>query len=125
MASGINTTFRQVGIATGIAALGAVFQARVESKLMDALAGTPGAGRSDQLAEAITSGGSQQAIQGAPPQFQGRITEAANEAFISGFNDILLLGVGIAIVGSISAVLLIRRRDFVAAGAPEGAPAAA
>ena len=30
---GINSTFRQVGIATGVAALGAVFQARIESKL--------------------------------------------------------------------------------------------
>ena len=29
MASGINSTFRQVGIATGIAGLGAVFQHRV------------------------------------------------------------------------------------------------
>src|SRR6185437_13197426 len=31
MASGINNTFRQVGIATGIAALGAVFQSRIAS----------------------------------------------------------------------------------------------
>ncbi len=124
MASGINTTFRQVGIATGIAALGAIFQTRVESKLTDLLAGTPAAGRSDQLAEAIASGGSKQAIQGAPPQFRGRITDAANEAFISGFNDILLVAVAIAIVGAVSAVVLVRRRDFVAT-APEGAPAAA
>ena len=29
MASGINNTFRQVGIATGIAALGAIFQSRI------------------------------------------------------------------------------------------------
>ena len=33
MGSGINTTFRQVGIATGVAGLGAVFQSRVDSKL--------------------------------------------------------------------------------------------
>ena len=33
--SGINTHFRQVGIATGIAALGAVFQSRVDSKLTE------------------------------------------------------------------------------------------
>ncbi len=32
MASGINSTFRQVGIATGIAGLGAVFQSRVQDK---------------------------------------------------------------------------------------------
>ena len=32
MASGISSTFRQVGIATGIAGLGAIFQARLESQ---------------------------------------------------------------------------------------------
>ena len=125
MASGINTTFRQVGIATGIAALGAIFQARVESKLMDLLAGTQAAGRSDQLAEAIASGGSKQAIAQTPPQTQGRISDAANQAFISGLNDILLVGVGIAVVGAISALVLVRRRDFVAAPGAEEAPAAA
>jgi EmrB/QacA subfamily drug resistance transporter len=124
MASGINTTFRQVGIATGIAALGAVFQARVESKLTDILPGQF-AGRADQLAEAIASGGSKQALAGAPPQARGQVTEAANQAFIAGFNDILLVGVAIAVVGAVSALLLVRRRDFVAGAAAEGAPAAA
>ncbi len=34
MGSGINTTFRQVGIATGVAGLGAIFQSQVASKLV-------------------------------------------------------------------------------------------
>ena len=34
MASGINNTFRQVGISTGIAALGAIFQDKIRSELM-------------------------------------------------------------------------------------------
>ena len=124
MASGINTTFRQVGIATGIAALGAVFQARVESKLID-IAPPQFASRADQLAEGIASGGSKQAIAEAPPGARGQITEAANQAFISGFNTILLLGVAIAVAGAISALVLVRRRDFVAAPEAEAAPAAA
>ena len=33
MASGTNNTFRQIGIATGIAALGAIFQSRIASYL--------------------------------------------------------------------------------------------
>ena len=37
MGSGINTTFRQVGIATGVAALGALFQSQVDSKLAELL----------------------------------------------------------------------------------------
>jgi hypothetical protein len=124
MASGINTTFRQVGIATGIAALGAIFQARVESKLID-IAPPQFANRADQLAEGIASGGSKQAIAQAPPGARGQITEAANQAFISGFNTILLVGVAIAIAGAISALVLVRRRDFVTAPQAEGAPAAA
>src|SRR5690348_18446090 len=41
MASGINNTCRQVGIATGIAGLGAIFQHQVQSKATELLAGTP------------------------------------------------------------------------------------
>ena len=37
MASGVNTTFRQVGIATGIAALGSIFTAEIQSHLTGAL----------------------------------------------------------------------------------------
>jgi MFS family permease len=123
MASGINTTFRQVGIATGIAALGAVFQARVESSLT----GTPIGqnGRAGQLAEAIASGGSKQLIAGAPSGRREQIQQVANDAFISGFNDILLVGVGIALVGAVAAILLVRQRDFATAPGAEGAPAAA
>src|SRR5215213_9166103 len=48
MGSGINTTFRQVGIATGVAGLGAVFQAQVDSKLHALLPNAP-----DGLGEAV------------------------------------------------------------------------
>ena len=41
MGSGINTTFRQVGIATGVASLGAVFQSQVDSKLSEPAAQRP------------------------------------------------------------------------------------
>ena len=43
MASGINNTFRQVGIATGTAAYGALFQHLLESRVRDAFATGPGA----------------------------------------------------------------------------------
>ena len=67
-ASGINSTFRQVGIATGIAALGALLQARVTAKLGDALAGVPlPPGAKDRLGEAVVGGGTQAATQAAPP----------------------------------------------------------
>ena len=52
MGSGINTTFRQVGIATGVAALGAIFQSSIESGLTDRLARVPAG-----LGEAVASSG--------------------------------------------------------------------
>jgi EmrB/QacA subfamily drug resistance transporter len=125
MASGINTTFRQVGIATGIAALGAIFQARVESKLSELPLPRQASSRVHELAEAITSGGSKQAIGNAPQQARGQITEAANQAFVAGFNTILLVAVVIAVFGAVSALVLVRKRDFVAVAAPESAPAGA
>jgi predicted MFS family arabinose efflux permease len=86
MASGINNTFRQLGIATGIAALGAIFATKVEAS---AFAPHPSA--------------------------------AARASFVGGLHDILLVGAGVAAVGAVLAAVLVRRRDFVASGAPQSA----
>ena len=123
MASGINTTFRQVGIATGIAGLGAVFQHRIQSELAERLAGTPVAGQAGRLAEAVAGGGSQAIARGTPGPGRAAAEEAAKAAFVSGFNEILLIAAGIALAGAVLSFLLVRRRDFVAAREP--APAAA
>jgi EmrB/QacA subfamily drug resistance transporter len=89
MASGINSTFRQVGIATGIAALGAIFQHQVA------------------------------AYAWGHPQLGAALPEAS---FVSGLNDILRVGFGIAAVGSVLAFVLVRGKDFIAS-APEGGSA--
>ncbi|MFL5886957.1 MAG: MFS transporter [Thermoleophilaceae bacterium] len=117
VASGINNTFRQVGIATGIAALGAIFQAQIQSKIGTALAGTPAAGRVHDIARGIAGGGAQQIKQSVPPQFSGRFTAAANTAFCSAFNDILIIGSVLAVCGAVLAFALTRERDFVSHGA--------
>ncbi len=119
MASGINNTFRQVGIATGVAALGAVFQSQVSSKL--AQLAPPNAPPS--FADAVSSGAIHSAVQGAPAGQQAQLTTAANQAFISGFNEIVLIGAIVAIVGAVAGFALVRSRDFVVA--PGGEPAAA
>jgi EmrB/QacA subfamily drug resistance transporter len=92
MASGTNNTFRQVGIATGIAGLGAIFQDRIQS----ALHGTGSA-------KAVASG----AVRG---------SAIARDAFISGLNEILLVSAIVAFAGAVLALLLIRGRDFIASG---------
>jgi EmrB/QacA subfamily drug resistance transporter len=123
-ASGINSTFRQVGTATGIAGLGALFQARVSDKLGDALSGAPlPAGGEDELAAAVTSGGTQTAAQAAPPEARDVIVEAARGAFVDGLNEILIVAAGVAFIGAILALALVRARDFVAAPSPRPAEA--
>jgi EmrB/QacA subfamily drug resistance transporter len=113
MASGINNTFRQVGIATGIAALGAIFQSSVQSKLGGLLAGTPAAAHTSQIAQGVAAGGSRQVIAGVPPQFRGTVSHAANQAFISGLNELFIVASVIAFVGAVLAAVLVRQRDFV------------
>jgi hypothetical protein len=115
MASGINSTFRQVGIATGVAALGAIFQARIESKLGELLPNAP-----DSFAEAVSSGAAHQAVQGAPPEFQVQAIHAADTAFVSAFNEILIVGAAIALLGSLASWVLIRGKDVEAVGHDAG-----
>ena len=109
MASGINTTFRQLGIATGVAALGAIFQSQIDSSLASSLPAAPSG-----LGEATASGGSAAAAQAAPAGTAEQVRIAAEQAFLSGLNEILLVGGIIALVGSFAGFALVRSSDFVA-----------
>jgi EmrB/QacA subfamily drug resistance transporter len=109
MGSGINTTFRQVGIATGVAGLGAVFQGRVDAKLSELVPRAP-----DGLGEAVASGGSRAVAElPLPPAIHAKATAAADVAFVSGMNEILVIGAIICFVGAILGFLLVRSEDFV------------
>ncbi len=118
MASGVNTTFRQVGLATGIAGLGAIFQHRVGSTIADGLAGTPASGRADQFADAVSAGATEKAAAAAPGPMRGQLIDLGHQAFINGMNTLLLVTAGVAIVGAIGSAILVRQRDFVVHGAP-------
>jgi hypothetical protein len=125
MASGISSTFRQVGIATGIAALGAVFQSQVTQRLTSALSGTPGAGRADGLAHAVSAGGAPQAVSAVPAAARPRLEHAIQVAFTAALNDILLVAAVVAIAGGVLAFALVRGSDFVPQAAPQPEPAPA
>jgi EmrB/QacA subfamily drug resistance transporter len=113
-ASGINSTFRQVGTAVGIAGLGALLQSKVTNNLDTALAGARlPRGAADHLAEAVSSGGGAAAARAVPPEARELVATAARKAFIDGFNEILVVAAVLALVGAVLAVLLVRRRDFV------------
>ena len=114
MASGINDTFRQVGIAIGIAAWGAIFLGRGADKVEQVLAGTPGAtgDRPRQLVEAISSGNLDTAVANVPAGQRAAVADAAREGFLSGMNEILMLGGLLALAGAVAALWLVRERDI-------------
>jgi EmrB/QacA subfamily drug resistance transporter len=120
MGSGINTTFRQVGIATGVAALGAIFQSRVDSKLSELL---PHARAG--LGELVSSGGSRAAAAVTPPAARAQVTHAADVAFTTGFNEILLIAAALSFLGAALGYVLVRSRDFVQPTEGVAEPAAA
>jgi EmrB/QacA subfamily drug resistance transporter len=121
MASGINNTFRQIGIATGIAALGAIFQSRIASRL--ASSGQVPAGHLHQFAQAVSSGATAQAVRAVPARARSQATTLAHSAFIHGLNEILLVAAFVLFAGAVLAFALVRRQDFVASGPPVEAAA--
>jgi EmrB/QacA subfamily drug resistance transporter len=114
MASGINDTFRQVGIAVGIAAYGALFLGRSESEISELAAGTPAVvgDTPRELSEAVSSGGLDGALQALPVGSRDTVANAAREGFLAGFNEIMLIGAGLAIAGAIASLVLVRPRDI-------------
>jgi hypothetical protein len=119
MASGINNTMRIAGVATGIAALGAVFQSKIADELGRLLPQAP-SGFADAVAASGTSAASQ-----APPQLHDRAFDAAGVAFTDAFNDILLIGALILFSGALAVFALVRQSDFVPHGPPQQAEAPA
>ena len=119
MGSGINTTFRQVGIATGVAALGAVFQGEVDSKLGAMLPRAPSG-----LGEAVASGGSRAVEElRLPHAIEAKAAHAADIAFVGGMNSILVIGAIVCFVGAVCGFLLVRSEDFVQPTDGPGEPA--
>ncbi len=104
VASGINDTFRQVAIATGVAAFGALLLSRATDHIASALPALGHSGASD-LAEAISSGG---LPQGSPAP----VLTAAQEGFVTGLNEVLLMGAGLALAGALLTLWLVRASDL-------------
>ena len=122
MASGVNTTFRQVGIATGIAALGSIFTAQIQSHLSGALPPAL-AGSAGTVVNAVRQGSVGQLLASVPAAERGAVGLALRSSFAAALNELLYVTAGLAFVGAVCAMLLIRRKDFVQHGAP--APAVA
>ncbi|MEJ5946287.1 MFS transporter [Pseudokineococcus basanitobsidens] len=113
MASGINNTFRQVGIATGTAAFGALFAAHITDEVGSALAGRGLSAQAQEgVVEAVTSGAIGRVASSLPAQAQQPFVDAAREAFTSGMDQLFLVGAVVAGVGAVLCAVLIRQRDL-------------
>jgi EmrB/QacA subfamily drug resistance transporter len=118
MASGTNNTFRQVGIATGIAALGTVFQHSIERKLTSGLQGTPLAARAGDLAGAVSSGSIAQLAARAPASVRDQVTETARSAFVTSLTGVFWIAAAVALAGALLALVLVRGVDIEQHGPP-------
>ncbi|MCW3030234.1 MAG: transporter, partial [Solirubrobacterales bacterium] len=134
MASGINNTFRQVGIATGIAGLGAIFQHDVTRNTTAALSSGPGRevlrAADGKLKTALVSGEVGQVARSLPQAARSALMHAYRVGFTDALTSILIIAACVALVGSIFAFVLVRGRDFVVtadepSGEGEGDPAPA
>jgi EmrB/QacA subfamily drug resistance transporter len=132
MASGVNSTFRQVGIATGIAALGSIFSQQVADAVRPTLSGKVPAAALDGLTEALSGGqvhaaaeGAQKAASAAGGQSAGQqafdlVNSVGTSGVVDALNHITVIAAAIAFASGVLCLLLIRQKDFVVrGGAPE------
>ena len=125
LASGVNSTFRQIGIAAGIAALGSIFNSALQHNLLTA----PAVGSSaPRIVAMVRQGQVGQLLASLPPARRGVVAEAVRSAFAAGLNDLLIVTGALAFTGAVCALLLIRPKDFVRTGRtqpPGASPATA
>jgi EmrB/QacA subfamily drug resistance transporter len=124
MASGINSTFRQVGIATGIALLGALFASRLASAVDALTARTPLAAHSAAIATALRNDGAARLFAATPPRQRGLLAEVVRGSFTTALNEILLVAAIISFAAGVLAFALIRSKDFATPAQPDHATAA-
>ena len=112
MAAGINDTFRQVGIAVGIAAWGAIFLGAAADKTQQAADGALTNDQARGLVEAASSGHLGEAVSSLPAQAQSAAANAAQQGFLHGLNEILVLGAILSFIGAVFGLWLVREDDI-------------
>lgn len=122
MASGVNTTFRQIGIATSVAAFGSIFTSSIRHHLVHALSAVPSlTGHAPQIVTAIQQGNVARVFSTVPAAARGALAGAIHSSFAGALDDLFIVSGLIALIGAVCSVLLIRSKDFVVAGAPHAA----
>ncbi|MDA8296785.1 MAG: MFS transporter [Actinomycetota bacterium] len=125
MASGINSTLRQVGIATGIAALGSLFATAERHAVVARASKIPGlATHAGQIATALRNGAARAVLARIPKLERPRVAVMLRASFASGLDEILVIGGVLACVSGVAAFFLIRSQDFVVTSSAPAAPTA-
>ena len=124
MATGTSSTFRQVGLATGIAGLGAVLLNQIRPDTVAALTTSP-EGRAvlahggSGLADAISGGGIREAAAAIPSAgARNALISAYKVGFTTSFDHLMSIAFVVAMVGAVGSLLLVRQRDFVSSEPP-------
>jgi EmrB/QacA subfamily drug resistance transporter len=130
MASGVNSTFRQVGIATGIAALGSIFSqqvadavrptlaAKVPPQALDGLTAALSGGQVQPAAQAASAAAAQNGGASAGQQAHDLIVQVGTSGVVDALNHLTLIAAGIAFASALFSLVLIRQKDFVDRSAP-------
>lgn len=112
MASGVNNTFRQVGIAVGIAVYGTLFSSAISRGLQQRLDDAP-AVDVHAISGAVSSGEQARMLVHVPPGYRADVAQAIGTAFADGMNHLFVISGCVALAGGVAALLLIRQKDFV------------
>lgn len=103
MAAGLVNTLRQVGTATGVAVIGALYASRVNTATQHALAGLPvPTGTIQRLASAVASGAGVTVATMVPPATRAAVAHAARAGTASGLNNVLLAAAAFAAFAAIA-----------------------
>src|SRR6202167_1541496 len=114
MASGVNTSFREIGIAAGTAVYGSIFASALHQKLGHALANMPSLERHlPAVVTAVQQGNAAQAVNAVPAPMRAPLVAAVHDSFASSLDVLLVVSAVLALVGAACSGVLIRRRDFV------------
>src|SRR3954471_5210426 len=130
VASGILSMSRMVGGTFGVAAIGALFQSLLKSRLTSDLSGLHlSAAQHGRIADAIGSGQGPHALKGLDPSTAQQAGRAMKDAFVHGLSGGLRLSTAVAAAGAVLAFTLIEphakaRRAGVPAEAHAAEPTA-
>ncbi|MEU2422944.1 MFS transporter [Streptomyces sp. NPDC007851] len=112
VASGINETFQQVGIAVGIAGVGAFFQNRVTDEFTSSAVGRQlGHDTAEQAAHGISAGSFGAVAKGAGA-LQDQVLAAGRDAFMSAFHSAMTLCAILGFIAAFVGFALIRTQDL-------------